>query len=62
MGFCTRTIQIKWSEYQRNKNLPSIAASLTSTTTRSRSMSTKTMFYAELIRQILAQNGLLTTT
>jgi hypothetical protein len=62
MGFCTRTIQLKWSEYQHSKSLPSVLATLTSGNSRSRSMSTKTMFYAELIRQILAQNGLLNTS
>jgi hypothetical protein len=61
MGFCVRTIQLKWNEYLEDKSLTSIINTLKSTLSKTRNICNKTKFYLELIRQVLAQNGLLTS-
>ena len=61
MGFCARTIQLKWNEYLHDKSLTSIFTALKSTLSKTRNMTDKTKFYLELFRQVLTQNGLLTS-
>lgn len=61
IGFCVRTVQLKWSEYQNDKSIPSIRSALTAKVSGKRKICNKTKFYLELMRQILSQNGLLTS-